>query len=125
MKRPKGEEKETSKPHLCEILKELLVVFKHKSHDSQSENRHRRTFWAKFLANELAQANNGWIQKNTGDELLFEFILPTRFFIHHIQVVRKFSISLRRHGISLDLAGYVWLSPMPRPPLLFPSSLYF
>ena len=57
--------------------------------------------------------------------LLFEFILSTQFFVCHIQVLRKISLSPPHHGISLDFTAYVWPPPCAKTPLLFPHPPYF
>jgi len=60
--------------------------------------------------------------------LLFEFILSTRFSVHHIQVLCKISFSLNHHDISLESQScLVVLCQDPSPlsiPHLFPALCY-
>ena len=61
-----------------------------------------------------------------GHTLLFEFILSTQFFVHHIQALGKISLFLRHYEISLESQSCL-SRPVPRPlstSPLFPALSY-
>jgi len=103
-------------PHLHESLKGFLVVFL---------CRKTMTVRVRIVTGQLSEENawpTGTVSSKTpgiyraegffyhtswwkivfsyvcvGGTLLFEFILSPQFFVHYIQVLREFSLSLRHH----------------------------